>query len=32
LQPFSLVDDSPVALPGAKPGELWTPENSEYLF
>lgn len=32
LQPFSLVDDSPIALPGAKPGELWTPENYDARF
>ena len=32
LQPFSLVDDSPMSLPGAKPGEIWTPDNYDERF
>ena len=27
--PARMVDDSPISLPGAKPGEVWTPENYE---
>ncbi len=27
--PARMVDDAPISLPGAKPGEVWTPENYE---
>ncbi|MFN3523047.1 MAG: penicillin-binding protein 1A [Phenylobacterium sp.] len=30
--PASVVMDSPISLPGAKPGEVWTPENYNRKF
>lgn len=32
LNPFSLVDDSPVSFPGSKPGEIWVPGNYDAQF
>jgi penicillin-binding protein 1A len=30
--PARLVDDDPISLPGAKPGEVWSPENYEHDY
>ncbi len=30
--PARMVDDAPIQLPGAKPGEIWSPENYEHDY
>jgi penicillin-binding protein 1A len=30
--PARLVDDDPISLPGARPGEVWSPENYEHDY